>query len=615
MAMFVLGVDVGTRSARAGLFGLDGQRVGEPAVEPIEVRHPAGNPNFYEQSSVQIWRAVSKAASRVIAAAGEGMAHAVVAVGFDATCSLVVGPGVAVSPLPSGGFAVDEDEDVSDVILWLCHRAEAEASEINATQHAALRTVGGRVSPEMEMPKLLWLKRNRPDSFEAAHHFFDLADFLTHKATETPIDSSAPGAARECLAAPWRSACTLGCKWNYSVADSATDSAGGGSRGWDDDFLAAIGLDELSTDGHARIGPAPACALGTPVGSGLSAAAALAFGGLRPGIAVSAGAIDAHAGALGCLGTARNLETAAAIIGGTSTCVMNHASSARFVPGVWGPYRDAAVPGLYLLEGGQSATGELIERLVLAHPAAVELRAALAARGQPNAPPSALISELSARALALAAAAHSTGGSGGKAGGNDNGHKKESGDSVGLDGHSRVALLARHVHVYPDFAGNRSPLADVQMRGAVSGLTLDESALDALCRLYVSTLLALCCQLRHVLEALGEAAPAPISLLCCTGGLASDRLFLTLLADTSRCEVTVAAEPNACLLGSAMLGAVAAGTHPTVADAMRAMTAAPAATILPTTDMALRSFHEAKYKVYRRMLTDQLAYRAAMEEC
>ena len=42
--------------------------------------------------------------------------------------------------------------------MWLDHRAEEEAAFINQTNHTLLRYVGGAVSLEMEMPKILWLK-------------------------------------------------------------------------------------------------------------------------------------------------------------------------------------------------------------------------------------------------------------------------------------------------------------------------------------------------------------------------------------------------------------------------------------------------------------------------
>jgi ribulose kinase len=35
-----------------------------------------------------------------------------------------------------------------------------------------------------------------------------------------------------------------------------------------------------------------------------------------------------------------------------------------FVPGIWGPYYSAMVSGLWLNEGGQSATGKLLDRIL-----------------------------------------------------------------------------------------------------------------------------------------------------------------------------------------------------------------------------------------------------------
>ena len=50
--------------------------------------------------------------------------------------------------------------------------------------HDALRYVGGKLSPEMQMPKLLWMKRNfSATKWERIDGFFDLPDFLTWKAT------------------------------------------------------------------------------------------------------------------------------------------------------------------------------------------------------------------------------------------------------------------------------------------------------------------------------------------------------------------------------------------------------------------------------------------------
>ena len=70
-----------------------------------------------------------------------------------------------------------------DVIVWMDHRATGEADRINAGGHEVLRHVGGKISPEMQVPKLLWLARHMPQTFARAGHFFDLTDFLTWRAS------------------------------------------------------------------------------------------------------------------------------------------------------------------------------------------------------------------------------------------------------------------------------------------------------------------------------------------------------------------------------------------------------------------------------------------------
>jgi len=46
-----------------------------------------------------------------------------------------------------------------NVVLWMDHRAGSEAELINSTRHPVLRSVGGSISLEMHLPKLLWLKK------------------------------------------------------------------------------------------------------------------------------------------------------------------------------------------------------------------------------------------------------------------------------------------------------------------------------------------------------------------------------------------------------------------------------------------------------------------------
>lgn len=65
--------------------------------------------------------------------------------------------------------------------------------------------------------------------------------------------------------------------------------------------------------------------------------------------------------------------TVAVMICGTSTCHMLLSDQQVFVKGVWGPYLGAMVPDMWLLEGGQSATGKLIDHVIDTHPATGKL--------------------------------------------------------------------------------------------------------------------------------------------------------------------------------------------------------------------------------------------------
>jgi FGGY-family pentulose kinase len=549
---FYLGVDVGTGSARAGVFDAQGGLRGA-ASEPIATWRP--ETDFVEQSSDDIWRACGVAIRAALARAGVAM-EAVRGVGFDATCSLVAldDAGAPVTVSPTG-------DDAQNVIVWMDHRAIPQAARINAGAHEVLRYVGGVISPEMETPKILWLKEQLPRSFARATRLFDLPDFLVWRATGADV----------------RSLCTTVCKWTrVAVSQEGTSD----DTRWDDAYFRAIGLGELVDEGYARIGTRVR-PMGERVGA-LTAKAAAELG-LAEGTAVGVAIIDAHAGGLGTIGLALPgegapdegvLETRVALIGGTSTCHMAVSRAPRFVPGVWGPYRSAMVPGMWLTEGGQSATGALIDHTIHAHARAVELANDAKAKG------TTVYALLNERLDRLAAER----------------------------GAPSPAALTRELHMLPDHHGNRSPRADPTLRGMVSGLKLDDS-LDALALLYLATVQAIAHGTKHVLDAMNAAGHRIDTIVAC-GGDAKNPVFVREHADVTGCRVVLPAEAEAVILGSAMLGAVAAGDAPSVVAAMGAMSRA-GATIRPA-GSAVADFHARKHQVFLRMHDDQLAYRALM---
>jgi FGGY-family pentulose kinase len=545
-----LGIDVGTGSARAALFDAAGTMRGAGS-HPIALHRPAED--FVEQSSDDIWRACGAATKDALAAAGADAAH-VAGIGFDATCSLVLldAADAPVTVSPSG-------DDRWNVIVWMDHRAVAQADRINATGHEVLRYVGGVISPEMETPKLLWLKEHLRASYDRAARFLDLADFLSYRATGNDV----------------RSLCTTTCKWTY-VAEGAR------VRGWDPTYFDAVGLGDLAADGFARIGRSV-----RPMGerAGTLTTRAAEELGLPVGTPVAVSIIDAHAGGLGMLGaplfghapTEASLEERVALIGGTSTCHMVVSRAPKFVPGVWGPYASAMVPGLWLTEGGQSATGALIDHTIASHARGAELLAE--ARREGTTPQA----RLNRRLDALAASTPGT---------------------------RFPAELAAGLHVLPDHHGNRSPRADPTLRGMVSGLKLTDSV-DQLALVYLATVQAIALGTRHILEAMSREGYR-VDTLFASGGDTKNPLFVREHADATGCRVVLPAEPEAVLLGAALLGAVASGDQASVLAAMAAMNRA--GRIVEPAKGEVRGYFDRKHRVFLRMHDDQLAYRATMKE-
>ena len=519
MSGYVIGVDIGTGSARAGVFDATGQMRGQ-AKRDIAIWHEAGG--IVEQSSADIWAATCHVVRAAVAQAGIDPAE-VVGLGFDATCSLVVlgaeGQGLPVGP---------SEDPARDIIVWMDHRATSEAAAINAGGHAVLDYVGGRISPEMETPKLLWLATHRPAIFAQAWQFFDLADFLTWKATGS-LD---------------RSACTVTCKWTYLAHENR----------WDARYFRAIGLGTLADEGFARIGTKIVPA-GQAVGQGLTAAAAADLG-LREGIAVGAGLIDAHAGGIATAGISGPATETMAYVFGTSSCTMTTTRDPVFVPGVWGPYFNAMVAGMWLNEGGQSAAGAAIERLLALHPATPAARDNAKAQGQ------SLPDFLAAKAAA--------------------------------GGLSEAVLKAKGLHVVPEFLGNRAPFADPDARAVIAGLGMDQDE-DSLVALYLAGLSGIGYGLRQIIE-VQAAHGAPIRQIAISGGAGQGDLVRQMLADATGLPVLAPEAEEPVLLGAAMLGALAAGVYPDMADAMARMSRAGRRYDPAGGDVAAE--HEARFKAF-----------------
>src|SRR5271165_1489806 len=533
MTSAFIGVDVGTRSARAGAFDARGRLMASAKMPIVLWREPG---DVVEQSSADVWRATTEAVRAAVEASGAPR-DAFAGVGFAATCSLIA-LDAGLAPLSINWT----DEPGRDVMVWMDHRAAEDAERINEGGHEVLRYVGGALSPEMQTPKLVWLKRTKPETFARAAHFLGLTDYLAFRAT---------GSLQ-------RSLCSVACKFGYLAHEER----------WPGEFFESVGLGALCEGSFARLG-AEILLPGTPLRRGLTGEAAAAMG-LNAGTPVGAGLIDAHAGALGTLGARfagrpADPRRRLALILGTSSSCMALSDGPHFIEGVWGPHFSALTPGQWLMDGGQSAFGATIDHLMRLHPVG----------GEPSeSKVEALEQEIVARAGGLSVA----------------------------------ALLAERLHVLPTFIGNRGPIPDPAARGAGLGLDLRED--DAsLQELYVAALCGLACGIAEIVGVL-ERAGYDFEMIVVSGGASRSLLVRQIVADACGKPVASPQSEEPVLLGSAMIGAVAAGRR-TLASAMTSMSSlaaigAPAAG-------AIAAFHARKRRAFDILSRAEREARAAMQ--
>jgi FGGY-family pentulose kinase len=463
-----LGLDVGTQSVRAGLFDASGRRVAL-ATSALDTTYP--QPGWAEQDPNQWWSAACAAVPAALSQAGVA-ADAVAALGLDSTACTVVAcrnDGIPLHP----------------ALLWMDQRAAVEADEINATGDAILRWVSGTVSPEWMLPKAKWLQRHRPSVFERADRIVECTDWLMHR-----------------LTGAWTLALNhVTVKWNHARPDG----------GWSRTLLRDLQLERLLEKWPETI---------VPLGGGsaeLTTEAARALG-LRPGLPVAHGGIDAYAGMLG-LGAVK--PGILAMILGSSTCHLAMAETPLLGSGMMGCYPDAVTPGTYTLEGGQTATGSILE-WYRRHLAGNEAREAEQTGRS-------VFEVLDAKAAAV---------------------------PVGCDG-----VLALDY-----WQGARSPRKDARARGLWWGMTLAHTAGHLVRSVYEATALGT----RHILEDLAQHG-LTVGQLCAGGGGAKSRLWMQIHADACGLPIAIPEETESCALGSAMLAAVRAGEFPDLPAAARAM--------------------------------------------
>jgi len=233
-----------------------------------------------------------------------------------------------------------------------------------------------------------------------------------------------------------------------------------------------------------------------------------------------------------------------------------------------------AIPGLWLLEGGQSSTGSLIDHVIFSHAGA----AALVERAKnENTSVYSLLNNI----------------------------VKSLQRRYGLP---YLALLTQNLHMLPDFHGNRSPRADPQAVGVMSGLKLATDMEEHLALHYYATLQAIAYSTRHIIQSMNEK----VNVLLMAGDITKNKLFVEEHADITGCRVVLPRESDALLLGTSILAAVAGKEYPTILGAMNCMCAA-GDIIEPAVQGDVVRYHNAKYQI-SWLCEHELQYRKIMSQ-
>ncbi|CAF0718495.1 unnamed protein product [Adineta steineri] len=550
---YAIGIDVGTGSVRCMIFDDKWSPVVQ-CQKPIRTFHSSSAPLEYEQSSADIWEAICYCVRKCLELGSftSEQIGCIRSIGFDATCSLVV---VDEKYEPVSVSLSGNDEQ--NIIMWLDHRAHAEAAIINSSSDEVLKNFGGKISLEMQPGKLMWLKRNlSKEQWARSKHFFDLPDYLHFRATEQ-FD---------------RSFCSCVCKLCYRSSER--------KHGWDEKFWSKFDLNDLMENQSEKLGQLVRKPFSKSDTDILSKKAADELG-LPQGIHVGSPLIDAYAGALGGLACKSpipdtHLSERLVIVAGTSSCFMACSEKAVFVPGVWGPHYNVLIPSLWLSEGGQSAAGKSIDHIIQTHPAYNELQE--------------LAKEKNTNTFNIL---------------NDILNNLQKKYKV-----ANVSLLSGDLHMTIDFHGNRSPLSDPELGAAMTGLRFDTS-LNNLAIQYLAVLQAVAYDSQHIIEAMTKAGHHFRVVQIC-GGLARIPLLTQILADVIQMPVYVSDATIDCvLLGSAICGQLIADNAHQVEDLLNGI-ACRIEIYKPDKNMI--DFHKDKYEIYRLLQKTEIEGRKRMSK-
>jgi L-ribulokinase len=522
----VIGIDFGTLSGRAVVVRIeDGAELGSAVCEypnaVIERTLPATGERLGTSWALQDpddYREVLRVAvPEAVKAAGVDP-ETIEGIGTDFTASTPM-------PVRADGTPLCELDEYRDrphayPKLWKHHAAQPQADRITALAAERgepwLSRYGGHISSEWQYAKALQVLEEDPEIYEAMDRWIEGADWIVWQLCGQET----------------RNACTAGYKGIRQ--DDRYPSK---------EYLAA--LDERFADFVADKLEHDLDPLGGRAG-GLTAEAA-EWTGLREGIAVAVGNVDAHV----TVPAAKAIEPGTMVaIMGTSTChVMNHDEPAE-VPGMCGAVLGGITPGLWGFEAGQSGVGDIFGWFV-DHLVGPEY------------------------------------------------HEEAAREGISLHEHlSRLASaqeIGEHGLIALDWqSGNRSVLVDHDLSGVIVGLTLGTRPPDVYRALVEATAFGA----RKIVETF-EASGVPVEDFVVAGGLLKNAFVMQIYADVLRRPLHLIGSDQGPALGSAIHAAVAARAYDDVRAAADAMGRLERDAYAP--DAAAADAYDELYALYERL--------------
>ena len=495
---YVVGVDFGTLSGRALVVRVaDGAELAD-AVCPyphgvVDDRLPGTGERLPADWALQVpddYIQVFRTAVPAALSASGINDDDVIGIGIDFTACTILPTtedGTPLAELPA--FAGDKHAYVK---LWKHHAAQPQADRINALARERgeswLPRYGGLVSSEWEFAKGLQLLEEAPDVYAATRHWVEAADWVVWRLCGRYV----------------RNACTAGYKGLRQ--DGAYPSP---------DFCAALnpGFRDFVADKLEH----PIGQLGDAAGTLTDEAAS--WTGLRPGIAVAVGNVDAHVAAP----AAQAVEPGQLVaIMGTSTCHIMNGASLEIVPGMCGVVDGGVLKGLWGYEAGQSGVGDIFGWFTA------------------NAVPPEYHDEAGRRGLGL----HE--------------YLTELASRQQVGEHGLIAL--------DWLSGNRSVLVNHELTGLILGLTLATKPEDV----YRALLEATAFGTKVIVDAFNTSG-VPVEEFIVIGGLKKNPLLMQIYADVLDMPLSVVSSAQGPALGSAIHAAVAAGAYSDVAAAAAVM--------------------------------------------